>query len=47
MSNDELYQEALSAITRLFNDTSVPQPTCRENLNSLRDEIDILLDSIE
>jgi hypothetical protein len=46
MSNEELYQQAMDAITRLFSDKSVSVSTARENLNSLIGKIEILLDSL-
>jgi len=46
MSNEELYEAALKAIRDLFSDRSVDNDTARENLNGLRDEIDMLLDSL-
>ena len=45
MTNDELYEKALDAITDLFCDLSVSVSTCRENLEALKDEIDICLDA--
>ena len=46
MSNESLYQEALEAIARLFSDLTVSQSKTRENLQGLRDEIDLLLDTL-
>ena len=46
MDNDELYKEALVAINKLFFDRSVSQEKAIENLEGLRDEIDILIDSL-
>ena len=46
MSNEELYKEALEAINKLFSDRSVSQEKAVENLEGLRDEIDILLDAL-
>ncbi|MFA5416935.1 MAG: hypothetical protein WC341_00615 [Bacteroidales bacterium] len=47
MDNDELYQKALEAITALFSDNSVSQEKCRENLQSLKGEIDQLIDTLD
>ena len=45
--NEELYQAALNAINELFGDTSVSKETTRDSLEALRDEIEILLESLE
>lgn len=45
--NEELYEKAKQAIQDLFNDTSVDEHTALENLQGLRDEIDILIDALE
>jgi len=45
--NEQLYEQAVEAITELFNDTSVSQEDAKANLNSLIGEIQIMLDSIE
>ena len=47
MSNEDLYKEALDAINELFADRSVSTEKAEENLKSLRDEIEILIDSLE
>lgn len=47
MKNQELYNAALEAITRLFSDDSVSQAEARRNLKALRDEIDILIDTLK
>lgn len=44
--NEELYDAAMKAITALFSDTSVPQVTTKENLESLAGEIEIMLDTL-
>lgn len=44
--NEELYQEALKAINKLFGDTSVSQGKARENLENLIDEIQVMIDSL-
>lgn len=46
MNNEELYQIALNAISALFSDMSVSKAKAKENLESLRDEIDIFMDSL-
>jgi len=46
MNNEELYQAALKAINALFVDRSVDADKAKENLEGLRDEIEILLDSL-
>lgn len=47
MSNEQLYQDALDAVNKLFSDKSVSQSKARENLKSLRDEIDLLIDTLK
>ncbi len=47
MDNTELYNKALEAITELFSDADVTQAQCRNNLNSLIGEINMLLDTLE
>jgi hypothetical protein len=44
MDNKDLYEKAEKAIRDLFNDTD--KQMALENLNELRDEIDILIDSL-
>ena len=46
MGNSELYKEAMAAINRLFSDMSVSKDEARKNLEGLKDEIDLLLDSL-
>lgn len=46
MSNEDLYQKALDAITELFGDDSVDADKAEENLRALKDEIDVMIDSI-
>jgi hypothetical protein len=43
-TNDELYEDALDGITKMFSDTTVPRGKTKENLEALRDEIDTMLD---
>lgn len=45
--NDELYKKALDAIKELFGDDSVGQSKARENLEALKDEIDVMIDTLE
>ena len=45
--NDKLYQAALDAVKELFSDNSVTADEARDNLRTLRDEIDIMIDSLE
>jgi len=44
--NEELYEGALDAIKDLFSDDSVTQSECRENLETLIDEIRVMIDSL-
>lgn len=46
-SNEELYDDALEAITTLFSDQSVSRSRARENLKSLMGEIEIMLATLE
>lgn len=41
-----LYEAALEAIQRVFSDRSKSQEEVKEDLRGLRDEIDILLDTL-
>ena len=43
---DSYYEAALRAIKRCFSDTSVPVEETRCNMQALKDEIDILIDSL-
>jgi hypothetical protein len=47
MSNDELYEKAVEAITALFSDTSVSKSETAQSLNDLKGEIDVMLDALE
>ncbi len=40
------YEDAKTAIMEMFNDTSYTQEECRDNLEGLKDEIDMLIDAI-
>lgn len=41
-----LYENAMDAIRKVFGDTSVPTSTTRENLTSLIDEIQTMIDAL-
>jgi hypothetical protein len=45
MTNDELYKKAEESIVNLFLDMSVSQSECKDNLNSLIDFIESMLDN--
>lgn len=45
-NNERLFRQAREAISRLFNDQTVDAARARENLQALRDEIDILIDTL-
>lgn len=45
-TNDQLYDEAKEAISELFSDRSVAAQTTRINLETLMDEIQIMVDSL-
>lgn len=47
MTNEQLLETAQEAINNLFADTSVSADKCRENLKSLIDEIEILIESLD
>jgi hypothetical protein len=47
VTNEQLYEAALAAITKLFSDQSVSVAEARENLGGLKDEINIMLDTLE
>jgi len=46
MKNEELYKAALKAINALFADRSVSQEKAVENLEGLKEEIEILIESL-
>lgn len=46
MKHEKLCEAALEAVTKVFSDNSVGRSTTRESLKNLRDEIDILLDTL-
>jgi hypothetical protein len=45
--NEKLYKNASEAITALFNDTTVSQEECKDNLKELQGYIEIMIDSLE
>ncbi len=45
-SNDKLFKSAMRAINDLFSDTSVSRKKAQNNLKALKDEIDILMDTL-
>lgn len=47
MSNEELYQKALEAITRLFSDQSVSQAETMRQLDELIGEIRVMQDTLK
>ncbi len=47
MTNEQLYDAAMDAVTKLFSDQSVSMAEAKRNLERLRDEIDILLDALK
>lgn len=47
MDNDKLYELAMNAITELFNDHSVPKRKAIENLETLKGEIDTMIECLE
>lgn len=47
MTNEELYEKAMEAITDLFGDMSVSTSTTKENLNTLIGEIQIMIDGLQ
>jgi len=47
MRNEELYENAVKAIRELFSDMYVSRDTTIQNLETLQDEINILLESLQ
>jgi len=45
--SEQFYEEALQAIEKLFSDTSISKHEAIANLNSLIDEIQIMIESLE
>lgn len=46
MTNEQLYEAALAAISALFSDRSVSRETAVRNLRNLCDELSIMLDTL-
>jgi len=46
-TNERLYEAALDAIKALFGDTTVSKEEAKTNLESLKDEMDILISTLE
>ena len=46
MSNGELYETAMESVTALFSDQSVSQSECKSNLETLIDEIEVLISTL-
>lgn len=44
--HEELYEEASEAATKLYSDTSVSQEDTRRSLQTLRGEIDTMIETI-
>lgn len=47
LTNEQLKEQALSAINELFEDTSVSTETAIDNLLELQSEIDTLVDTLQ
>ena len=47
MTNEELYEKASTAINELFSDQSISKQKCVENLESLIDEMQVMIDSLD
>jgi hypothetical protein len=47
MEDDPLYDQTLEHVKTMFNDESVDQETAKERLQGLRDEIDILISTLD
>jgi hypothetical protein len=47
MNNEELYEEAMNAISKLFGDISVSRSETKSNLNDLIGEIETMLETLE
>jgi hypothetical protein len=45
--NDILYERALEVINKLYNDKSVTKEQAIENLENLKEEIDILIEILD
>lgn len=47
MKNDDLYEKALDVINDLFYDQSVSSEQAKNNLENLKEEIDLLIDTLK
>lgn len=45
-NHDQLMAKAKQAITDVFSDTTIEIEQCRDSLNVLKEEIDVLLDTL-
>lgn len=45
-NNEELYEQAIEAITELYNDMSVGKLQTRDNLNYLIGEIEVMREAL-
>ena len=45
--HDRLYERAKEAISELYSDKSVSRAKTRESLKALRDEIDLLIETLK
>jgi hypothetical protein len=46
VSNEELYDAAMDAISKLFSDRTVTKTETRENLNNLISEMEVMIDTL-
>lgn len=47
MTHEQLYEYALAQIEKLMSDTSVSQEQTAESLVSLKEEIDLMLETLD
>ena len=47
MNHESLYQTAMKAIGSVHNDMTVPLSIILESLNGLKDEVNILIDTVK
>jgi hypothetical protein len=47
MNNEELYKNALEAINALYSDMDVSPEKAIENLEGLKDEIELMIEALE
>jgi len=45
--HEQLFEEAVDAVTRLFSDNSVDRQRTKEDLETLAGEIQVMLDTLE